>query len=60
MQVDVELSFGDNARGCTVLAAGLARNKVLQEGVLTDVPKEAEESVRQILQLNPNLTVVVN
>ena len=60
VEVHVEFHFGDNARGCTALAAGFVSNKVLQEVKLTNVPMEAKESVRQILQLNPDLTVVVN
>ena len=49
-------------RGARALAAGLVKSKVLREVKLelTDVPKEAKESVRQILRSNPDLTVVVN
>ena len=45
---------------CTVLAAGLVRNKVLKEVEFTGVPENMEETVREILQSNTELTVVVN
>ena len=47
------------ARASTVLAAGLVKNKVLKEVGLSYVPKEVEGSVRQILQSNRELAVVV-
>ena len=43
----------------TVLAAGLVRNKVLKEVEFTGVPKYVKEKVREILQSNKELTVVV-
>ena len=46
-------------KGCTVLAAGLVRNKVLKEVEFTGVPKYLEEKVREILQSNTELTVVL-
>ena len=46
-------------KGCTVLAAGLVRNKVLKEAEFTGVPKYVEENVREILQANKELTVAV-
>ena len=46
-------------KGCTVLAAGLVRNKELKEVEFTGVPKDVEENVREILQSNKELTVVV-
>ena len=48
-----------NGKGCTVLAAGLVRNKVLKEVEFTGVPKDVKEKVREILQSNAELTVVV-
>ena len=47
------------AKVCTVLAAGLVRNKVLKEVEFTGVPKDVEENVREILQASTELTVVV-
>ena len=48
-----------SARCARALAAGLVKNKVLQKVELTVVPKEVKVSVIQILQLNPDLTVVL-
>jgi len=48
-----------DGKGCTVLAAGLVRNKVLKEVEFTGVPKYLEEKVREILQSNTELTVVL-
>ena len=56
----VELDVLRSDRGARALAAGLVKNEVLQEVELTNVPMEVKESVRQILQSNPDLTVVVN
>ena len=53
------LSHVSDGKGCTVLAAGLVRNKVLKEVEFTGVPKDVEETVREILQSNTELTVVV-
>ena len=53
---DVMVSDG---KGCTVLAAGLVRNKVLKEVEFVGVPENVEETVREILQSNTELTVVV-
>ena len=52
------LRFEVDGKGCTVLAAGLVRNKVLKEMEFTYVPKNVGESVREILQSNTELTVV--
>ena len=51
---------GSRARGFTVLAAGLVKNKVLKEVELYGVPENVEQSVRQILQSNTELTVTVH
>ena len=48
-----------SARGSTVLAAGLVKNKILKEVEMSKVPKKVEEKVRQILLLNTDLAVVV-
>ena len=48
-----------DGKGCTVLAAGLVRNKVLKEIEFTGVPRNVKETVREILQSNTELTVVV-
>ena len=48
-----------NGKGCTVLASGLVRNKELKEAEFTGVPRYVEENVREILQANTELTVVV-
>ena len=55
----VEVNVDRRDRCARALAAGLVKNKVLQKVELTVVPKEAKKSVIQILQLNPDLTVVV-
>ena len=57
--VKVKVDVWFSARGCTVLAAGLVKNKVLKEVELSHVPKKVEEKVRQILQSNTELVVVV-
>ena len=62
VKVKVDVMFSDqasSARGLTVLSAGLVKNKVLKEMTLYGVPKNVEGSVRQILQSNTELTVVV-
>ena len=62
VKVDVDLWASDQAiraRAGTVLAVGLVKNKVLKEVTLSGVPENVEESVRQILQSNTELTVVV-
>ena len=51
--------LGSDGKGCTVLAAGLVRNKVLKGVEFTGVPENVEETVREILQSNTELTVVV-
>ena len=48
-----------DGKGCTVLAAGLVRNKILKEVEFIGVPIDVEETVREILQSNTELTVVV-
>ena len=53
------VGFMSDAKGYTVLAAGLIRNKVLKEAEFTGVPKDVKEKVREILQSNAELTVVV-
>ena len=53
------LGLGSDGKGCTVLAAGLVRNKILKEVEFTGVPKDVKEKVREILQSNTELTVVV-
>ena len=58
VKVEVYGLQGD-AKGYTVLAAGLVRNKVLKEVEFTFVPKDVKEKVREILQSNAELTVVV-
>ena len=57
LKVEVEVKY--NARGARALAAGLARNKILREVQLTEVPKEAQMSVRKTLCSNTALTVDV-
>ena len=60
VKVEVEVySLPGDGKGCTVLAAGLVRNKVLKEVEFTGVLKYLEEKVREILQSNTELTVVV-
>ena len=59
MEVDVLALNVSDGKGCTVLAAGLVRNKVLEEVEFTGVPKDVEEKVREILESNTELTVVV-
>ena len=56
--VKVEV-YGGDGKGCTVLAAGLIRNKVLKEVEFIGVPRNVKETVREILQSNTKLTVVV-
>ena len=56
--VKVEVKVYDG-KGFTVLAAGLVMNKVLKEVEFTGVPKDVKEKVREILQANAELTVVV-
>ena len=61
VKVDVEDGLSNEAtkaRGCTVLAAGLIKNKVLKEVELSNVPQKVKEKVRQILLSNTELTVV--
>ena len=53
------LGHASDGKGCTVLAAGLARNKILKEIEFTNVPRNVKETVREILQSNTELTVVV-
>ena len=53
------LGHVSDGKGCTVLAAGLVRNKVLKEVEFTGVPEDVEETVREILKSNTELTVVV-
>ena len=48
-----------SARFSITLAAGLARNKILREVQLTEVPEEAKMSVRETLCSNTALTVDV-
>ena len=57
--VKVEVDVRGSARASTVLADGLVKNKVLKEVELSNVPKEVVEEVRQTLQSNTELTVVV-
>ena len=60
VEVDVvDIDEATSARASTVLAAGLVKNKVLKEVELSNVPKEVVEKVRQILQSNTELAVVV-
>ena len=62
VKVKVDVLYSDEAteaRASTVLAAGLVKNKVLKEVELSNVPKEVVEKVRQILQSNTELVVVV-
>ena len=53
------LSHVSDGKGCTVLAAGLVRNKILKEIEFTNVPRNVKETVREILQSNTELTVLV-
>ena len=53
------LGHVSDGKGCTVLAAGLVRNKVLKEIEFTNVPRNVKETVREILQSNTELTVLV-
>ena len=60
MKVEVKVyALQGDGKGFTVLAAGLVRNKELKEAEFTGVPKYVEENVREILQANKELTVVV-
>ena len=62
VELEVDVLGSDEAtiaRGCTVLAAGLVKNKVLKEVELSYVPENVRDSLRQILQSNTELTVVV-
>ena len=63
VEVNVYNIYSDEAtiaRASTVLAAGLVKNKVLKEVELYGVPKNVEQSVRQILQSNTRLAVTVH
>ena len=51
--------MAENDRFSSALAAGLARNKVLREVQLTEVPEKAKMSVRETLYSNTALTVDV-
>ena len=51
---------GFQSKCSTVLADGLVRNKVLKEVEFIGVPKDVEEMLREILQSNTELTVVVS
>ena len=55
----VEVNVGRSDRLSSALAAGLARNKVLREVQLTEVPEEAKMSVRETLCSNTALNVDV-
>ena len=55
----VEVDVAENDRFSSALAAGLARNKVLREVQLTEVPEKAKMSVRETLYSNTALTVDV-
>ena len=57
LKVEVDVRHSD--RFSSTLAAGLARNKVLREVQLTEVPEKAKTSVRETLYLNTALTVDV-
>ena len=57
--VKVEVDVRGSARASTVLADGLVKNKVLKEVGLFNVPKEVQGLVRQTLQSNTELTVVL-
>ena len=57
LKVEVDVRLSDRFR--SILAAGLARNKVLREVQLIRVPEEAKMSVREILYSNTALTVDV-
>ena len=50
---------GFKSKGSTVLAAGLVKNKVLKEVEFIGVPEDVEETLREILQSNTELTVAV-
>ena len=58
MKIEVNMK-GFQSKRSTVLAAGLVRNKVLKEVEFVGVPKDVEETLREILQSNTELTVVV-
>ena len=55
----VEVNVFGSDRFSRALAAGLARNKILREVQLTEVPEEAKMSVRETLCSNTALTVDV-
>ena len=57
LKVEVDVNGSD--RLSSALAAGLARNKILREVQLTEVPEEAMMSVRETLCSNTALTVYV-
>ena len=59
VEVDVQNSYGDTARVCTVLAAGLVRNITLQEVELRNAPEEVKESFKDTLCSNTQLSVKV-
>ena len=59
VKVDVEYSYGDNTRGCAVLAAGLVRNITLQKVKLKNVPEEEKESLKETLYSNTQLSVKI-
>ena len=58
MKVEVNMK-GFQSKSSTVLAAGLVKNKVLKEVEFVGVPKDVGETLREILQSNTELTVVV-
>ena len=47
VEVDVQYSYGDTARGCTVLAAGLFRNKLHPKMEIKNAPEEVKESLKK-------------
>ena len=59
VEVDLQYSYGDTARGCTVLAAGLVRNITLREVELKNAPEEVKESFKDTLCSNTQLSVKV-
>ena len=56
----VEVNVYRSARGARALAAGLVKNKVLREVKLYSVPEEEQESLRETLCSNRELTVFIS
>ena len=54
----LHLGLVNDGKVCTVLAAGLVRNKVFKRVEFTGLPENVEEKVTEILQSNTKLIAV--